>query len=237
MRTIRDAAKKIPRVRDFGRVLRTVLASHERIFTNIYRKNRFGGEVSVSGPGSDLVQTRTIIRELPTLLREFEVSAILDIPCGDCLWIGNADLRGVSYIGADVVKELVEQNGKRFAHKNMRFLRLNLVRDRLPQTDLILCRDCLVHLCFRDIFRALTNVCRSGSPYLLTTTFVSRKENYDISTGQWRPLNLETAPFCLPRPLRTINEECTEGDGMYNDKSLGLWRVEDIRNRLEDRYA
>jgi len=28
--------------------------------------------------------------------------------------------------------------------------------------------------------------------------------------------------------LRLLNENCTEGDGAFGDKSLGLWRVDDI---------
>ena len=87
----------------------------------------------------------------------------------------------------------------------------------------------------RDVFKALINVCRSNTAYLLTTTFASRRENRDIATGQWRPLNLELQPFCLPKPLEMINEECTEGADAYIDKSLALWRIEDIRRSLQGR--
>lgn len=102
--------------------------------------------------------------------------------------------------------------------------------------DLIFCRDCLVHLSLQDIWRSLHNVCASRSEYLLITTFTERVENHDIVTGRWRTLNLEAAPFVFPRPLRLIKEGCTEDDGVYADKALGLWRVADIRKSLADGF-
>ena len=46
------------------------------------------------------------------------------------------------------------------------FLRLDLTRDPLPDGDLILCRDCLVHLPFEDVRRAVRNFKRSGARWL-----------------------------------------------------------------------
>ena len=40
-------------------------------FTEVYEKNIFGGRVSRSGEGSDLVQTEVIRRELPKIVEEF----------------------------------------------------------------------------------------------------------------------------------------------------------------------
>ena len=80
---------------------------------------------------------------------------------------------------------------------------------------------------------ALNNLCSSKSKYLLTTTFTERTVNIDITTGEWRVLNLETSPFMLPRPLKIINEKCMENEGDYTDKALGLWKIADIRERLK----
>jgi hypothetical protein len=59
----------------------------------------------------------------------------------------------------------------------------------------------------------------------LTTTFPGCASNEDIVTGDWRPLNLQLAPFNLPAPDLLINEQCTEGGNLFADKSLGLWRL------------
>ena len=130
----------------------------------------------------------------------------------------------------------MDTNNERYKSDNILFLHLNLIDDSLPERDLVFCRDCLVHLSFADIFKALHNICDSGARYLLTTTFIDREHNEDIKTGQWRALNLESAPFGFPRPLALIDEQCPEGDGQYRDKSLGLWLVDDIRALL-DKYG
>jgi hypothetical protein len=205
----------------------------EEVFTEIYSKNAWNGTDSSSGTGSDLFQTRVIAREIPTLCAGLGVATLLDVPCGDFYWMSHVRLGGVDYTGADIVDELVLANQKRYGREGVRFRTLNLIRDTLPRVDLILCRDCLVHLSFADVFTALGRICESGSLYLLTTTFPDRTDNDDIAMGDWRPLNLERAPFALPPALRVINEGCTEGDGFYCDKSLGLWRLADVKQAIQ----
>ena len=98
-----------------------------------------------------------------------------------------------------------------------------------PAVDLILCRGCLVHFSFDDIARAVRAICASGSRLLLTTTFRARTANLPAKTGQWRPLNLEIAPLNWPPPIALIPEGCTENDGAFADKVLGLWRIDDLK--------
>lgn len=87
---------------------------------------------------------------------------------------------------------------------------------------------CLVHFGFEDIRRALSNIRASRVKYLLATTFPACQSNEDIVTGDWRPLNLQIAPLHFPPPLRMLREGCTEGGGLFEDKSLGLWLVRDL---------
>ena len=152
--------------------------------------------------------------------------SLLDVPCGDFGWLSTVDL-GVSYTGADIVPALVDENERRYGGPSAgrRFLTLDLTKDALPHADLVLCRDCLVHLSFDNIGRALANIRASGATYLLTTTFLEHDANTDIEDGDWRMLNLERAPFNLPPPIDVLVEDCEEGDGAYADKALGLWRV------------
>jgi len=208
--------------------------STEEIFTEIFKQNAWEGKHSVSGSGADPDQTETIIQELPALLSELRVSTMLDLPCGDFHWMSKLDLKGlgIKYIGADIVKELVSQNKEYESHR-ISFVQANLLSDQLPTVDLVLCRDCLVHFSFADLRLALNNICRSGSTYLLTTTFSAQLKNVDIATGGWRALNLQIEPFNLSAPLRILVENCTEENGSFDDKSLGLWKVSDIKRRLE----
>jgi SAM-dependent methyltransferase len=204
-------------------------------FAAIFHAGAWGGKDSVSGPGSEPDQTGVLLRELPALFRELQVSTVLDLPCGDFHWMRDVDLSGVAYTGGDIVEEIIQRNWERYRRDNVVFQRLDLLGDDLPPADLVICRDCLVHFSFVDTFRALQNICRSNSTYLLTTTFPARQRNTDILTGHWRPLNLAASPFRLPAPLLIINEGCTEVNGEYADKSLGLWRVDDLREALVKR--
>jgi len=242
MKQLKEIAKRIPVLPSLYRLLHNRYISYqlksptaEQVFTNIYRSNAWGGNDSVSGQGSDLYQTRIISKELSVVFRDYGVSAMLDIPCGDFHWMKAVDLIDVDYTGADIVKDLIEKNTKQYGRDGLRFRKLDLMNDKLPKVDLVFCRDCLVHLSFEAICHAFDNLCNSQSEYFLTTTFTERTSNHDIATGRWRPLNLELAPFILPRPLKIINEGCTEGAGAYSDKALGLWPIVDIRESLTRR--
>jgi hypothetical protein len=222
------------------RILSSAMPSPQlqQVFTEAYLNNHFQGRESISGPGSNLVQTQTIQQQLPLIIQALGIKTLLDAPCGDYYWMQNVQLDGLDlYIGADIVNELVDINQSKYGNSKRQFLSRDITIDDLPKVDLILCRDCLVHLPFQAIFAALENFKRSGAKYLLTTTFMDRFENYDISSGLWRPINLEISPFCLPSPMQIINEQCTEDDGQYSDKSLGLWEIPKLScNRWKVNY-
>ena len=199
-------------------------------FTTIYRRNVFGGNESRSGIGSSIVQTKTIQREIPRLLEDLGVRSLLDAPCGDFNWMQHTLISLDQYCGADVVEELIAEDNRRYSNSTRHFVCLDIIRDHLPRADLIFCRDCLVHLNFEQARQALRNFQRSGAKYLLITTFPGSKTNAELAPGEvWRPLNLERPPFSLPLPLQLINEACTENDGAYADKSLGLWRLQELQ--------
>jgi len=213
------------RFREHSQVLEQM--SLEERFKYIFERNLWSNEESRSGDGSTLVETETLRRGIATVLDELGAKSLLDIPCGDFRWLSEVPL-GVSYIGAVIVAALVEANNRQFGSPTRQFVRLDLTTHPLPQADVVLCRDCLVHLSFANIERALANILKSGSAYLLTTHFPDLQENYDIADGDWRPLNFELPPFGFPAPQRAIIENCGEGGGAYRDKSLSLWRIADL---------
>jgi hypothetical protein len=201
--------------------------SREDQFAQIFRSGGFGNSVSLSGSGSDLTQTSIINIALPELLKRLNVKSILDSPCGDLYWMQHVKLGQTEYIGGDIVKDLVSQNQQRFG-KTKRFVEVDLCKSDLPSVDLVFCRDCLVHLKLRDAISAIKNIKRSGSNYLLTTTYPHLSRNEELGSDFWRPLNLEKSPFLLPAPMELVIEGCTEPGSASADKSLGLWRLSDI---------
>ena len=203
------------------------------MFQRIFRQNLWGNCDSVSGEGSNLERTRAVRSALPALVERYVVRSMLDAPCGDFFWMKEVALEGVAYIGADIVPELIARDTELYASPLRRFILCDLVEEALPRADLIVCRDCLVHLSYHETRRAVDNFRRSGATWLLTTTFTAPRENQDIATGEWRPINLERAPYGFPPAVEVINEQSDEVDeelGAFPDKSLGLWRLADLRS-------
>ena len=225
-RSVRKFAGPVYRMlqRRSGQRLAKRFATAEDRFKHIYETNHWDEAESVSGPGSTLEETEPIRRELSALLAELGASSLLDLPCGDFHWMQHTDLCGVRYIGGDLVGDLIERNRAEYARDGVEFQKLDLVNDTLPAVDVILCRDCLVHLSFADAQAALSNIARSGAGWLLATSFPSVTRNDDIVTGQWRPINLTLPPFNLPEPEQVIGEMCNESE--FADKNLSLWPVD-----------
>ena len=198
----------------------------EEKFAKIYSENLWEDTESVSGPGSNVINTKVIRKELPKLVSELGLNSLIDIPCGDFNWMKEVNLDIDTYTGVDIVEELVDLNNKTHGNERRKFVKLDMTKDPLPTAELILCRDCWVHFSFADIFRSIKNIKNSNSKYLLTTTDPNLDENIDIYTGAWRTINLQIAPFNFPQPIKIINEECPP-EWCY-DKNLGLWLIDDL---------
>lgn len=201
-------------------------------FTHVFETNGFNGDESKSGVGSGSEQTRIIRTELPILLDKYGIQSMVDAPCGDMFWmiqvLQNASIH--TYTGIDIVPELIRVNTEKFASDQIRFLCADITQADIPRSDLILCRDCLVHLSYEDAKRALQNMKNSGSRYLLTTHFRYRTQNADLGKGFWRSVNLTLEPFNFPEPIDMLVELATEADNkFYDDKTLSLWNLQDIK--------
>jgi SAM-dependent methyltransferase len=198
-------------------------------FERIYATNLWSDPETRSGVGSTLDSTRALRAKLPAALRALETRVLLDVPCGDFTWMGEVDLGGAQYVGGDIVPAIVAENRRRHTSASRRFIELDLTRDALPDADVLLCRDCLVHLSYANIACVLANVARSNIRFMLMTSFPGRGDNRDVDDGDWRTLDFEAPPFSFPPPRLTIVEECEEENGAYADKSLVAWSVSDIK--------
>jgi hypothetical protein len=196
-------------------------------FQDIYQQRLFGKSTSASGPGSSMDATRVVRESIFELFDQYKIQNIVDIPCGDFLWFRAMELKDLKYTGLDIVPELISELKQEFPKQQ--FNVHDATSDRLETYDLILCRDLLVHLTNEQAVKVIENFKSSGSTYLLATTFVNLEQNVELRVPRigvgWRPLNLAVFPFNLGNPIRTINENSSEGRGRYQDKSLGLWKL------------
>ncbi|MCZ6717316.1 MAG: class I SAM-dependent methyltransferase, partial [Gammaproteobacteria bacterium] len=111
--------------------------------------------------------------------------------------------RDTQYIGVDIVAPLIAASQEKFGNENTRFVHLDIISQKLPDADLWLCRDCLFHLSYDDIFSVIGNFLNSDIRYLLTSTHPECDRNIDIPTGHFRLLNMELPPFSFCRPTLT----------------------------------
>jgi hypothetical protein len=194
------------------------------VFASAFSRSVWGSAESRSGQGSELTATATLRGLLSAIFLNLNVESVLDAPCGDWNWMREVDLTRVTYCGADLVPELIARNNELFGKPGVRFVQADLTEDALPQVDLVICRDCWVHLSYQDIAGMLENFRRSGSRWLLTTNSPDERRNTNQFTGlQWRYLNLSLPPFNFPQPVETFADH--DNDPRLQ---LSLWRISDL---------
>ena len=201
-----------------------LLQSPKRRFEEIYLTNTWACEESRSGEGSSISATTKTREAIIEFVNNHRIESILDIPCGDYNWMKEVPFKG-KYIGGDIVAQVIDQNQKRYGSESRRFQLLDITKDPLPECDLILSRDCLNHLAFCDIQKALKNLFKSNAKFLALTNFPLQKVNRNQESGfVYRELNFNRPPFGLPEPMADYNEEAHPG------KHLAFWRLEDLKN-------
>jgi hypothetical protein len=193
-------------------------------FTAMYESHFWVDDESRSGGGSNLYATEKIREAIPGLFLKYGIRSVLDIPCGDFFWFKEMRLDLDSYVGGDIVVPLIASVAERYTSPTRSFRVMDLTKDVLPDCDLILVRDCFIHLSFESIFAALRNIRQSKIRYLLTTHHSYVEANVDIETGSWRALNLCAPPFNFPPALELI-DDYAKG---LTPHQLGLWRVDDL---------
>jgi SAM-dependent methyltransferase len=200
------------------------LRPHAQLFAKAYAAEVWGSAESRSGQGSEVGATTSIRPFLSELFAQLRIRTFLDAPCGDWNWMRLVDLKGVDYIGADIVPAVIESNRARFSRDGVRFMVADLIRDDLPRADLVLCRDCWIHLSFQDIAAILENFRRSGATWLLVSNSPPKTRNWNTFTGLgWRHLNLQLAPFLFPPPLESRPDHYP-----HVPREIALWRIADL---------
>jgi hypothetical protein len=208
------------------------LTSNEDKFTWIYKNNYWQSNESASGTGSSLKYTENLRKELPALISKFSVKKIFDAPCGDFNWMLHLlPLINVEYIGGDIVRELIKSHNQKYKSTNISFITINLINDDFPISDLMICRDCLFHLSFVDTRSLLQKFAASCIPFFLTTTHkqLGAFQNYDIRTGDFRLIDLFSAPYYFPsKPLAVID------DWVFPDpeRQMCLWTRDQVIDAL-----
>jgi hypothetical protein len=183
---------------------------------------------SLSGSGSSTKNTEKIapaLRLLQNLLRSETGRGglrINDVGCGDLLW-ARRTFSWCEYRGFDVCEwptwaELREDGWD--------LRKVNAVEECLPDADLTVVRDVMIHLPNAMGIGLLENV-EASSRWLLATTYLNlanrrpftnedRDDRIKRPTRQYARLDLRRPPFSLGEPLLLVPE-------YLPGKCLGLW--------------
>tara|TARA_B100002019_G_C21155792_1_gene540630 strand:- start:63 stop:857 length:795 start_codon:yes stop_codon:yes gene_type:complete len=210
------------------------IKSIEERFNKIYHTNYWLDSESRSGTGSSLKSTENTRVHLPKIIERFKVKKIFDAPCGDFNWMSkvlkNVD---VEYIGSDIVEDLIVSNRKNQTN-NIKFIKLDIRIDKLPVSDLMICRDCLFHFSYEDIFKFLNNFLISDIKYLLLTSHLNTKNNFenrDIVTGDFRKIDFFSKPFNFEKNHIYSFDDKDQYE-IENFKQMYLFSKSQIKNNI-----
>tara|TARA_B100000963_G_C22518356_1_gene621796 strand:- start:116 stop:883 length:768 start_codon:yes stop_codon:yes gene_type:complete len=189
------------------KLVRSKLSNKEK-FTAIFYKTLSESTESVSGVGSSLEYTSNLRKKLPYMFAQFKIKSVFDAPCGDFNWMKEVILTNdISYLGTDIVSEIVNQNISNYSAKNISFFEGDLTKISFPKSDLMILRDILFHLSYNDARKVIHNFLKSEIKFLLTTTHTQCNQNSDIYSGDFKFINLYKHPYNFPnKPLWVVDD-------------------------------
>lgn len=175
--------------------------------------------------GSTWQSTRQTAPALTRLLADLGVQSLVDVPCGIGDWVVHCLPEGCRYIGLDIRASSIEYRLGKNEVSHHHFERFNILESVPPRADAVLFRDLAIHLSNGENMIAINHLKRSGSRWLIASTFTDR-ENEDLKGNTFRNVNLERAPYGFPPPERSIRDPVLV-DGVPKetalDRTLGLW--------------
>lgn len=167
-------------------------------FSAIYQNNEWGYG---SGVGSLPINNTGYIDFITRFIAEHGIRSVLDFGCGDWQFSQFIDWQGARYLGLDLVPEVIAANHQAYARSGVEFA-LFEGTDRLPEVDLLLCKDVFQHLP-NETIRAYLAAFKRRARYLLITNDDQPDSavNGAIEAGGWRPIRLDAPPFSERAPV------------------------------------
>lgn len=135
---------------------RLAVASIEKVFTDIYENNVWGGVKGefCSGDGSrdeQIIDAYVHVIAEKTKINNLQNTSFVDLGCGD-FNVGRKLLPFCQkYMGVDVVKPLIDSNRKTYGSEKVKFEAINIVEEDLPEGDVCFVRQVLQHLANQEI--------------------------------------------------------------------------------------
>ncbi|KAL1504460.1 hypothetical protein AB1Y20_010865 [Prymnesium parvum] len=165
--------------------------------------------IVVSGVESAIEHTAPFRSFLERWLRANSVASLVEASSGHWPsgWQRVTSWPPLEYAGFDLMAEVVVDNQRlfsgsadRFGLASARFDALDMLTAPLPPAEVLLTKDTLIHFSNAHVMQFLRLSVIRCPPLFQRVLFVHDEAaaNDDISTGQYRPLNLSAPPFALP---------------------------------------
>ena len=206
------------------------------VFTSIFKskhwvqkdENLAKEDISISGLGSNIntKQFNNLCLGLVNFLDKYSVNSILDMPCGDFLWM-NQILKDkkLKYLGIDIVEDLIKKNKINYLNNNINFLTSDIANYTTDENfDLVFMRDFFIHISNEDIFKILNNISKMNIKYFASENYEIKK-NLNTEIGKHRKINLQIEPFNLEMPIYSFKD--------YEDDKYIFFYKKDSLNKLK----
>lgn len=200
----------------------------EAEFSRMISSRAWNSPETVCGPGSTLESCRGILQVLPGWLSRHRITSIVDAGCGDFHWMSQVDLSGIQYDGYDVVQELIAGNRQRYCAPGIRFHHADVSLESLPKSDLVICKDVLIHLPSDLALSTLERIRSSGSRYLAATSSPGwpASNRAGMVIGGFSPIDLGSLPFSLGAAIEAV---AVPGSPGHPRKTLSLWDLQHLK--------
>ena len=196
----------------------------KRVCLENHQNLRWAVDETISGDGSRISRTsklRELLAEIVRNASDDRPLVFCDLGCGDTNWVKEVDWGDSTYIGIDIVSEIIDQNIGQHTEKNFYFRKADIVTTAVPKSDYIICKDVFTHLTLQDCVSVLQNVIASGSRYLIATSHVEDKANEFGSIRGWTKRSLHLPPFSFPEPDEYLYEK-------PGDVAFAVWEIDKI---------
>ena len=188
------------------------------VFTSIFKSKHWVQKndslkiinTSVSGHGSntETLQSKNLINCMIKFIDKFNINSILDIPCGDFLWMNQLmKIRPeITYQGVDIVNQIIKNNKNKYIHKNIEFKCEDILSFKTDKKfDLLMMRDFFIHITNSEIQIILDKMKKWNINYFASESYPVEK-NFDVLIGKHRKINLTINPFNLSNPIYSFND-------------------------------
>ena len=177
----------------------------EKIFTEIYDKNKWGGG---SGTGSHMSRNnKKYIDILNEILhnKDYKIKSVCDIGCGDWQFSKYIDFKGFEYTGIDCVKSVIDENKKTYKKKNIEFIHKSVEDDFIPEGyDLIILKDVIQHWTDESILNYLPKILDKNKYVFITNGYRFMRDPTKNSLTKrninnqykYHPVDIKKYPLC-----------------------------------------